>query len=92
MYLKSSSNGKYSIDCQSSGSSFTDSPLTRHSENSAAINNRYLSFVQMRGLILLVNDNHVDNNLKEILEYLYLGPNENSRSKTTENLPGVSIS
>ena len=28
---------------------------------------------QRRGLILLVNDNHVDNNLKEILVYVYFG-------------------
>ena len=30
-----------------------------------AINNRYLDFVQARDLISLVNDNHVDNKLKE---------------------------
>ena len=27
----------------------------------------------MRGLIALVNENHVDNNLKEILVYVYFG-------------------
>ena len=42
-------------------------------KNSAAINNRYLHVVQTRGLILSVNNNHVDNKLKEILEYVYLG-------------------
>ena len=48
--------------------------LWRHSDkNGAAKNNRYLDFVQMRGLISLVNDNHVDNNFKEILVYIYLG-------------------
>ena len=57
--------------CQCSSLGFTDNPLYtafwRHSDrNSAAINNRYLDFVQMHGLILLVNDNHVDNTLKEI--------------------------
>ena len=41
----------------------------RHSDkNSAAINNRYLDFVQTCGLISLVNDNQVDN-LTEILVY-----------------------
>ena len=46
--------------------------LWRHSDkNSAAINNRFLDFIQTRGLIPLVNDNHVDNNLKEILMYVY---------------------
>ena len=34
--------------------------------DSAAINKHYLNLVQMRVLIPLVNDNHVDNNLKEI--------------------------
>ena len=31
-----------------------------------------LDFIQTRGLISLVNDNYVDNNLKEILMYVYL--------------------
>ena len=35
----------------------------------------------MRGLITLVNDNHVDNYLKEILAFLYYGSIVNSRSK-----------
>ena len=47
--------------------------LWRHSyKNSAAINNRYLDFWQTRALISLVNNNHMDNNLKEILVYVYL--------------------
>ena len=33
----------------------------------------------MCGLIPLVNDNHVDNNLKEILVYVYYGSNVNNR-------------
>ena len=64
--------------CQRPSTDFTDNAiyaaLWRHSDkNSAAINNRYLNYVQMRGLISLVNDNHVDNNLKEILVYVYFG-------------------
>ena len=40
--------------------------FTRHSDKkSAAINNRYLDFVQTRGLIWLVNDNHVDTTLRK---------------------------
>ena len=35
----------------------------------------------MRGLISLVNHNHVDNNLKEILVYVYFGSIVNNRSK-----------
>ena len=52
---------------------FTDNPvymymaLWRHSDNSAAKNNRYMDFVQTRALISLVNDNHVDNNLEKFL-------------------------
>ena len=37
------------------------------------MNNRSLEFVQTRSLISLVNDNHVDNNNKEILVYVYFG-------------------
>ena len=48
--------------------------LSRHSDKTkAARNNRYLDLVQTRGLISLVNDNYVDNNLKEILMYVYFG-------------------
>ena len=59
--------------CPSSG--FTDNPLStalwRHSDkNNAAINNHYLDFVKTRGLISLVNDNHEDNYLKEILLFV----------------------
>ena len=59
---------------QMPGPGFTGNPLYtaiwHHSDkNNAAtrINNHYLDFVQTRGLISLVNDYHVDNNLKEIL-------------------------
>ena len=53
--------------CQCPSPGFTDSPpytaLWRRSDkNSAALNYRYLDFVQARGLISLVNDNHVDSN------------------------------
>ena len=51
---------------------FIDNPvytaLCRHSDkNRSAIIKRYLNFVQTRGLISFVNDNHVNNNLNEIL-------------------------
>ena len=56
--------------------------LWRHSDkNSAALNYPYLDFVDTRGLISLVNDNHVDNNLKESLMYVYLGSIVNNRPK-----------
>ena len=32
-----------------------------------------IGFYLMRGFIILVNDNHVDNYLKEILAFVYLG-------------------
>ena len=35
----------------------------------------------MRGLISLVDDNHVHNNLKEILVYVYHGSTVNNRQK-----------
>ena len=38
----------------------------------------------MRGLITLVNDNHVDNCLKEILAFVYYGSIVNSRIKKVE--------
>ena len=62
--------------CPSPG--FTNHPLytalRRHSDtNSAAINNRYLVIVLKLGWISLVNDNNVDNNLQEILVYVYFG-------------------
>ena len=45
----------------------------RSDKNTTAINNRYLDIVQTRSLILLVNDNRVDNNIKEISVYVYFG-------------------
>ena len=51
-----------------------------------AINNRYLDFVQTRGLISLVNDNHVNNNLKEILVFVYIGSIVNNRPENTYSL------
>ena len=36
------------------------------------INKRYLDYIQTYDLISLVNNNHVDNNLKEILLYVYV--------------------
>ena len=72
--------------CQCLSSGFTDNPLyaalCRHSDkNSAATNNRYLDFVQTRGLISLDSDNHVDNNLKEIFVSVYYGSIVNNRPK-----------
>ena len=59
--------------------------FTRHSDkNSAAVNSRYLDFVQTRGLILLMNDNHVEHNLRENSVYVYYVKNVN-------NLRGESI-
>ena len=77
-----------------SESSFFDNPfctaLCHHSDkNSAAINNRYLHFVQKRDLLSLVNDDHVDNNLKEILVYVYFGSIVISRPKNTHTQPLV---
>ena len=68
---------------------FTDNPLytalfLRHSDKtSAAKNNRYLHLVQTRGLIPLVNDNHVDN-LKEILVCVFFGLIINNQPNKTE--------
>ena len=39
---------------------------SRIDKNREAVNNRYLDFVQARGLISLVNNNHVVKNLKEV--------------------------
>ena len=50
--------------------------------NSTAINNCYLDFVQRRGLISLINDNHVDLNAKEILVHVYCGSIVKSRHPT----------
>ena len=46
-----------------------------------AINNTYLDFVETHGLISLVNYNHVDNNLKEILVYVHFGSIVNNQPK-----------
>ena len=46
----------------------------------------------MRGLISLVNDNHVDNKLKDILVYVYLGSIVNNRPKNGQNVPCTCIS
>ena len=64
---------------------FTDNPLYtalwHHSnKNSMAINNRYLDS--------LVNDNHVDNNLKEILMYVYYGSIVNNPPKKPRLMNG----
>ena len=50
--------------------------------NTAAINNRYLEFVQSRGRISLVNDNQLDNYVKDILAFTYYGVK--NRPKITE--------
>ena len=53
-----------------------------HSDKkSPATNNRYLDFVQMHDLISLVNDNHVDNSLKDIFGNLYYGSIVNNQLK-----------
>ena len=75
--------------CQCTSPGFTDNPLYtalwRHSDkNSAAINIRYLHFIQTRGLISLVNADHGDNSLKEILVFVYYGSIVNNRPS---NLP-----
>ena len=63
--------------CQCSSPGLSDNSLymalCHRDKHSVAINNRYLNFVKTRDLISLVNNYHVDNNLKEILEYVYLG-------------------
>ena len=55
--------------------------LCHSDKNCAAINNYYLDFLQMPGLNSLVNDNHIANNLKEILVYVNLGSIVNNRPK-----------
>ena len=54
-------------------------------KNSAAINNNYiyLDFLHLKllDLITLVNDYHVDNNLKAILVYVNIGSIVNKRPK-----------
>ena len=46
-----------------------------------AIGNCNRDFLQLCSLISLVNDNHVDNNLKEILLFVYYGLIVNSQPK-----------
>ena len=41
----------------------------------------------MRGLIFLVNDKYVDNNLKEILVYVYFGSTVNNQPKNCTCVP-----
>ena len=65
--------GAYCTVCQCPGPDFTNNPLFaalwRHRDkNIAVINNRYLDCVQTRGLMSLVNDNHM-----EITVYGYYG-------------------
>ena len=53
----------------------------RHTDwKSATINTRYLDFIQTRGLSSLVNDDHVDNNLKEMSVHVYFCSNVNNRA------------
>ena len=75
---------------QMSQSRFTDNPLStapwRHSDkNSAAIKKRYLDF------ITLVNDNQVDNYLKEFLASVYYGEIVNNRPKKMNHPDFLSI-
>ena len=56
--------------------------LWHHSDkNSAGRNNCYLDFVQTRGLISFVIDNHLGDNLKENLVYGIFGSIVNNRRK-----------
>ena len=76
----------FCIVCQCPSPDFADNPLYKalwghRDKNSMAIGNHYLDFLQMCSLISLVNDNHVDNNLKEILLFVYYGLIVNSRPK-----------
>ena len=70
--------------CQWPSPCFTDNSDVTATRNSAAINFRYLDFVRTRGMISLVSANHVDNNLKEILAFVYYGSIVNNRPN---NLP-----
>ena len=56
--------------------------MARHiDKNSAAINKRHLDFIQTRGLISLISDDHVNNSLKESLVDVYYGLFVNNRPK-----------
>ena len=57
-----------------------------------AINNHYPDFIQQPALISLVNDNHMDNNLKEILVYAYFGSIVNNQHKNLYKLPEIGVS
>ena len=57
-----------------------------------AINNYYLDFIQPPALISLVNDNHMDNNLKEILVFVYFGSIVNNQHKNLYKLPEIGVS
>ena len=60
------------FQCPSPG--FTDNSDVTVTKIIMAINDGYLNIIQMRGLILSVSDNHMNNNLKEILVYIYIEP------------------
>ena len=71
---------------------FIDNPLSTalrcHSgKTSAAVNNRSLDFVHPRAWIPLVNVNHVDSYLKEILAFVYYASIVNNRSKNNAKQP-----
>ena len=55
-----------------SGRAVSEFDVGHRDKNNAAKNNRYLDFVQKRGSISLVNDNHM-NKLKETLVNMYFG-------------------
>ena len=61
----------------------------RHSDKNSAAINRYLDFAQTRGLIPLVNDNHVENMFAEILAFVYYGSIENDQPKTRKRRAAV---
>ena len=70
--MSQSASSDLGLHCLPMSQSRFYTALLRHSDkNCAAMNKRYLDFVQTCGLILLVNYNHGDNTLKEILVYVY---------------------
>ena len=77
MFQSRFTDNNFSTECRDA----TATKKKKKKKNSAAIINRYLDFVQKRGLISLVNDYHVDNSLKESLVYKYFGSIVNNRSK-----------
>ena len=48
------------------------------------INNCYLDSIQMHCLISLVDDNHMDNKLKEIFVYVFYGSVVNNQPKNDD--------